>query len=321
MKKALAALLFCLVPSSAGFPQAADVLVTATPVPIDPDDPAHRTIGRLRYLGGWQLTSRQRNFGGYSSLSVDGDRFLALADTGDYLRFRMAVPGVISESRFGTLPAFPADGGGRGDRDSESMAIGPGGDIWVGFEFHNAILRYARDFTGLNAMSRPPAMKQWSMNSGPEAMARLDGGRFVVFAEGKAVAPNVHAALMFPGDPTNPKNEPFAFGYRPPRGYAPTDARQLPDGRMLLLNRHFGVFDGFWAAVTIIDTNAIKPGATVSGELVAEFKSSLNIDNMEGLSIAREGDRTVLWMISDDNQVPIERTLLLKFELRDAVRG
>jgi hypothetical protein len=36
---------------------------------------------------------------------------------------------------------------------------------------------------------------------------------------------------------------------------------------------------------------------------------------MEGISVAREGGRTILWIISDDNQLPIERTLLLKFAL------
>ncbi|RYD90637.1 MAG: esterase-like activity of phytase family protein [Sphingomonadales bacterium] len=320
MKKALAALLFCLVPGSAGYPQAADVPVVATPVPIDPEDPAHLTIGRLRYLGGWQLTSRQRNFGGYSSLSVDGDRFFAVADTGDYMRFRMARPGVVSESRFGTLPALPAYSGSRRDRDSESMTIGPEGDIWIGFEHHNAILRYDRDLTQLTSMAWPPAMKDWSGNSGPEAMARLEGGRFAVFAEGAVIAPQVHEALMFPGDPTNPKNVPFAFGYRPPPGYAPTDAQQLPDGRIIILNRHFAILDGFWSALTIVDTRQIVPGAVVSGELVAELKPPLNIDNMEGISVVREGNRTVLWLISDDNQVSIERTLLLKFALEDAAR-
>jgi hypothetical protein len=36
---------------------------------------------------------------------------------------------------------------------------------------------------------------------------------------------------------------------------------------------------------------------------------------MEGIAATRDGDRTILWIISDDNRVPIERTLLLKFEL------
>ncbi len=315
MKKALGALLFFLVPGSAGYPQAADIPVFATPIALDPDDPAHQKVGGLRYLGGWQLTSRQRNFGGYSALAVQGDRFFALADTGDYLRFRMTKSGTLTDTSFGTLPAFPAHGQARTDRDSESLTIGPQGDIWVGFEYHNAVLRYSADLSSLTSIAWPPAMRQWSRNSGPEGMVRLEGGRFLIFAEGKAIAPHVHAALMFPGDPTNPKNAPFEFGYRPPLNYAPTDAQQMPDGRIMVLQRHFGMFDGFWAAVSIVDPATIQPGATVSGQLVAELKPPLNIDNMEGISVTREGDQTLVWMISDDNQVPVERTLLLKFEL------
>lgn len=315
MKKALVALLFCMVPGSAGYPQAADVSVTATAVPIDPDDPAHRLFGRLRYLAGWQLSSREHDFGGYSALSVDGDRFTALADTGKYLRFRMTEPGRIDDERFGVLPAYPSYHGSRADRDSESMTIGPAGDIWVGFENRNAILRYGRDFSQLISIAWPPAIKGWSANSGPEAIVRLAGGRFLLFAEGVAIGPGVHAALSFPGDPTNPKHVPFAFGYRAPKGYAPTDAAELPDGRVIVLHRRFGLLNGFAAALAIVDPADVKPGATVTGALVAELEPPLSIDNMEGISVTREGDRTILWMISDDNQVPIERTLLLKWEL------
>lgn len=317
MKKALAALLFCLVPSSAGFPQT-DVQVTATAIPIDPADPAHRQFGRLRYLAGWQLDSRQRDFGGYSALWVEGDRFVALADNGHYLRFRMTKPGVIEQPRFSELPAFPAYEGHKGDRDSESMTVGPNGDIWVGFEYRNAILRYAPDLTMLHSLAWPPAMKKWSLNSGAEAMVRLEGGRFAVFSEGNAVAPHVHDSLMFPGDPTSARNTPFHFGYRPPHGYAPTDAAQLPDGRIIVLHRRFGIWDGFSAALAIVDPADIKPGATVEGEHIAELKPPLNIDNMEGISVVQEGGKTIFWLISDDNQVPVERTLLLKFELADA---
>jgi hypothetical protein len=316
MNKAFAALLLCLMPSAASYPESSDMKVAASALPIDPNDPAHRRFGRLLYLGGWHLTSRQPNFGGYSALHVEGDRFFALSDGGYTLRFRMARPGVIDEVRFGELPAFPAYDMGRHDRDSESMTIGPQGDVWVGFEYRNAILRYPADLSQLHSIAWPPAMKDWSANSGPEAMVRLEGGRFLVFAEGKAVGPGTHAALMFPGDPTNPKNVPFQFGYKPPKGFVPTDAAQLPDGRVVLVNRRFGTLQGFSAALAIVDPAKIAPGAVVVGEPIGELAPPLNVDNMEGISVTREGGRTIIWLISDDNQLAIERTLLLKFELR-----
>jgi len=316
MKKALAALLFLLVPGSAGYPQLPDVPVHAMAVPIDPGDPAHLQFGALRFLAGWQLTSRQGNFGGYSALAVQGDHFLALSDTGDYLGFRLSSSGEVRETHFGTLPAFPGATGGRDDRDSESMTVGPQGDIWVGFETRNAVLRYRGDLSALVSAAQPAAMKDWPRNLGAEAMARLEGGRFLIFSEGKRLGHHLLAALMFSGDPTNPRNTPFQFAYRPPARYAPTDAQQLPDGRVIVLHRHFGVLDGFWAALSIVDPREIVPGAVVSGKLIAELRPPLNIDNMEGISVVQEGGRTVIWLISDDNQVPIERTLLLKFELR-----
>ena len=315
MRKALAASLFCLLTSSAGFPRTAHVPIVATAMPIDPADPANRQFGRLRYLAGWHLTSRQASFGGYSALWVEGNQFLALADTGDYVRFRMTAAGVIGDSQFGTLPAFPGDPAERDDRDSESMALGPEGDIWVGFERRNAVMRYARDFAKPISLNVPPAMANWPLNSGPESMVRLQGGRFVIFAEGWKRRQHVPRGLLFPGDPTNPGNVPIEFRYRPPPGYVPTDAQQLPDGRIVVLHRHFSMLDGFSAAVAIVDPEAISPNALVEGEFVAELRPPLNIDNMEGISVTREGDRTVLWMISDDNQMPVERTVLLKFEL------
>ena len=120
-------------------------------------------------------------------------------------------------------------------------------------------------------------------------------------------------ALLFPGDPTDPANVPIRFSYRPPAGYLATDAAQLPDGKLIVLNRHFSFTDGFRAALTVIDPRDIQGGAELKGELLAEFRPPLNIDNMEGISVTRERGHTILWLISDDNQISLQRTLLMKF--------
>lgn len=314
MRKLHAALLFCLLPSSASFPESSTERVVATAIPLDPAAPERRRFGRLRYVAGWHLTSRQRSFGGYSALHGDGRQFLAIADTGQYLRFTME-GGAIVRTQFGELPGFPGPSGNKYDRDAESMTVGPEGDVWVGFEYRNAVMRYSADLSTVLSTGWPPAMASWAKNSGAEAMVRLNGGRFVIFAEGKMIAPGVKAALMFPGDPTQARNRPFQFGYRPPKGYVPSDAGLLPDGRIVVLNRRFGLFDGFSAALTIVDPDRISPGAVIGGEALGALAPPLNIDNMEGVTATQEGGRTMLWLISDDNQVPIERTLLLKFQL------
>ena len=61
----------------------------AIPVVLDPSDPAHVRVGALTYLGGVRLTSPDPAFGGFSALSVTGDRFTLLSDGGNVVRFRM----------------------------------------------------------------------------------------------------------------------------------------------------------------------------------------------------------------------------------------
>lgn len=321
MRRAVIAALVWLASGSASAPNGFATPVTAAAVPIDPADPGHRTFGPLRYLGGWALSSRHPDFGGYSALHVEGANVLALSDSGQYLAFRMERPGIIDAVRYGALPDFPGRAGVKGDRDSESMAIDrASGEIWVGFEGYNAVFRYAPSLARALAQARPAAMKDWSGGSGPESLARLSDGRFLILSEGTHFRDGASAALLFPGDPADPANRPIRFGYRPPQGYVATDAAELPDGRLLILNRHFTLADGFWAALTTIDPRAVRPDAIVKGDMLAEFRPPLSIDNMEGLSIVRGNGRTILWLISDDNQLPFQRTLLLKFAMPDKVR-
>lgn len=66
-----------------------DPNIAAVRVPLDASDPAWRQVGALTYLGGVALSSRDEAFGGFSSLSVTGDRFTLLSDGGNIVRFRM----------------------------------------------------------------------------------------------------------------------------------------------------------------------------------------------------------------------------------------
>ena len=301
---------------SASAPQAPRPVVSFTAVQLDSADPAHRRVGSLTWLGGWHLQSRDPSFGGYSSLATHDGRFMALSDTGEYLLFGQDRKGRFAATGFGNLPDYPGRQGIKADRDSESMVVGPGGQIWIGFEQYNAIYRYSAGLRAMTAHAAPPDMKDWPGNEGPEAMVRMRDGRFIVFAEGKRLPDDSTEALLFAGDPTDPAAKPIRFGYRPPDPYVAVDAQQLPDGRIIVLNRHFAIADGMWSAVTVFDPKAIKAGQTVEPKLIAEIRPPLTIDNMEGLAVTIEKGRTILWMISDDNQKPIQRTLLLKFALQ-----
>ena len=56
----------------------------------------------------------------------------------------------------------------------------------------------------------------------------------------------------------------------------------------------------------------------IRGRSIAALAPPLVHDNFEGMAITREGGATILWLVSDDNQSMLQRTLLLKFALEEA---
>ena len=291
--------------------------ITATPVLLRAKDPDNRKLGALTYLGGVRLTSRDRAFGGFSAMRVEGDRFTLLSDFGSVVRFRMGQDWKITEPQFLTLPDGPGTGWEKRDRDSESMAVDPEtGRIWVGFEGANAIWRYAPDFAAVERHVQPAAMAKWRPPSGPEAMVRLRSGAFLVFAEGGRAPPHVgNDAVRFAGDPTEDPTRGFRFSYVPPEKYLPTDAVELPDGRLLVLHRAASLREGFTGIISVVEPSMIRPGAVVRGQEIARLAGDVIHDNYEALAVTQEKDATILWLASDDNQMWFEQSLLLKFRL------
>ena len=61
---------------------------------------------------------------------------------------------------------------------------------------------------------------------------------------------------------------------------------------------------------------ALVPGALVQPEELARLASPYAVDNLEGLAATTgEHSEILLWLISDDNFNPLQRNLLLQFEL------
>ena len=64
---------------------------------------------------------------------------------------------------------------------------------------------------------------------------------------------------------------------------------------------------------------ALRPGATVSGQEIAILAPPLDVDNFEGVA-TRTGPHgeTLIYLVSDDNFQPLEKTLLFMLELQPA---
>ena len=295
----------------------ADAVVTVLAVPLDPDRPGLRRVGALVYLRGWALRSPDRRFGGISAIQVADDRVTAISDVGVLLSFPLpqqagALPLRVEPLRRGRIPD-------KTFHDTESLWI-EGARAWIGFERINAVARYRRDGWRLESHARPRAMRGWRENLGAEAMARLPDGRFLVFAEEGSRGDRFSPVLLFDGDPADRDTPAAMLRYLRPPGYRLTDVALLPDSRLLFLNRAFGFFEGPSALLTVAAIGDIRPGATIEGRPIAELRSPLTVDNMEGLSVVREGGRTIVRLASDDNFLALQRSLLLEFALEETAR-
>lgn len=291
--------------------------LTATPVLLDPANPKQVKVGALTFIGGVDLTSRDLAFGGYSSMTIDHGLFTLLSDGGTIVRFRLNERFRLSARAFGDLPVGPGSGWRKEERDSESMTRDPSsGRVWVGYEGYNQIWRYSPGLTLPAQMVAPRPMADWSVNGGAESMVRLHDGRFLVIAETSRRLPSqARSALIFDRDPIETPLKGFEFGYLPPEGYDPSDATELSDGRVLILNRRLDLPFRWSVVLTLIDPRHIRPGVTIRGREIARLAPPLTVDNFEGLAITRENGATMVWMVSDDNLLILQRTLLMKFRL------
>jgi hypothetical protein len=301
-------------PPPAPPPGHAETNLVFTPVPLDAGEPARRRIGALLYLGGWEIRADSPRFGSISALHVEGDAATALSDAGTLIRFLIPANGGTAVARLDALPAGPGPPLPKSNRDSESLWI-EGPWLWAAFENRNMVWRYRRTDLAAVAAATPAPMRRWRRNAGAEAMVRLADGRFLVLGEGRDDDRPESEAALFDGDPADPSTPAAALLYRRVPGYRVTDAALLPDGRLLLLNRRFGWFDGLSAVLTIADGRGLAAGAIIESREIARLAAPLTVDNMEGLSVTREGGRTIVWIASDDNFFPLQRTLLLKFAL------
>ena len=291
-------------------PQDARPILHATPL-----DPGAARAGELAIEGVWRLESPNLHFGGYSALLALRDgRLLAGSDRGRFLRF--APPGRPSQP-----PRFGAIGGEieltKYMVDVEALAGDRARDrVWAAYEGSNSIARYGPALAeGVSV--EPPAMRGWSSNSGPETLARLADGRFLVIEEGQpGFDGHAYRALLFPGDPVE-GNEPIAFRYAPPAGLHAVDATPLPDGRVLILNRQIvlGLPYSFETAIVVADPREIRAGEVWRGRAIGTLADPLPADNFEGIAAVPRADGSVtIWLISDDNNSAFQGTLL--YELR-----
>jgi len=299
------------------------VAIAVRPLVLDGSDPVRTSLGKLHFLGAWHLTGPNRSFGGLSALHIGSDGMIwALNDTGTMIVFpQPGAPGTAMVKRLPQGRQGRASAKERLPEDSESMAFDPAtGRTWVGFELLQRICRYGPGLARVEKCRDWPEMKDWSITASLESMARLPDGRFLVIAEGAVGDRPGRDVLLFSGDPVAYDTpHPVRMSYVPPVGYDPTDALALGKDKLLVLNRRATIYDGFTAILTLVDIGSMKPGAVLTGREIARLAPPVLSDNFEGLALEQGSNgQRILWIVSDDNHLFFERTLLLKFALPDS---
>lgn len=297
-----------------------DPTIRLLPLPLNLENPNQVKVGQLDFIAAWELTSDNPNFGGISAINrLEDGRFLGISDAGTLIGFGLKGDDTADRPFLAPLPGSTGEELTFEDRDSEALAYdADSGRFWVAYENRNAIRRFSRSFARTDKFVTPPLMKDWSANSGAEAIVRMNDGRFIVFSEGYDLPDGSYGAVVFSGDPTLSGTVASGFGYRPPLGYKVTDAVQLPDDRFLILHRRISFPQGFTVKLGVLDPANIVASETIGSKVIATLKPPLLVDNLEGITLSEEDGKTIIWMISDNNFNIFQRTILMKFALRNS---
>lgn len=278
-------------------------------------------IGKLIYRGGLHLSTANHHLGGLSGLiiSPDGRSLTAISDQAWWFLADLTygpdgrLNGAVNGRWIKMLGPRGEPLMKRAWSDAEGLTAGPDGKLIVSFEQNHRIWVY--DGADLN---RPPQeiplpdwLKSAPSNAGLEAITRRANGDLMIineeFGKGGLTLGGLRRAGVW---------KPFQ--YRLGDWFKPTAAAELPNGDVLVLERRFSVATGFDARLMRLKAAKIGPGRILKSEPVAVFQKPLQVDNLEGLSLRRDAHgRTLVYLVSDNNFFPMQRTLLLMFELRD----
>lgn len=304
----------------------------------NPEDRREIEAGKLSWAGGIEITSPNKEFGGWSGLAISGDgtTLLAVSDEGHWFSAmplydeRGRLSG-LAEGRMAPmlgLEGEPLAGKTLGDAESLVVDVGPAeplaGKAYVGFERAHRIWRYDLAKDGFEA--RPQQLLtqrhfgRLNPNGGIEALELLpsstpDGEPRILAITEDTLDPRGHIkAFVADGR----RISRFTVKQREP--YNPTDAALLPSGDLLLLERRFSMLAGVGMQLRLIDGKDIEEDAIVDGEVLLDVGQRYSIDNMEGMAVREDQNGDLLiYLISDNNFNPLQRTLLLMFRMPAAV--
>jgi hypothetical protein len=312
----------------AGMPVRADpVTLRTAALDLNPTAPAESRpetlLGRLEYLGGLIIAGTGGGFGGYSGMAVDSDGagLWAIADTGHWLRLEFrrndaGLPEGVSAAEI--LPLRDATGAvvtRKALSDAESLRHLPDGRWLVSFERAHRLWFFDRPGgAATGTLAVPDSVMRQPDNGGIEGVAAFANGDLLMFSEEMSAVNGSagSAAWLW-------RNHAWRELVWPARDdFKPTDAVALANGDVIVLERYYMPLIGPKARLQRIPAASLDSAdGVLQPELLAEWAAPYSVDNMEALDARRMPDGSIwLYVMSDDNENRLQRTLLMLFRYR-----
>ncbi len=299
------------------------VTIESTALTLKIDEPKATRVGKLIWRGGLEMRGSLRTFGGLSDLHVTPDNrtLTSISDEGTWL---VATPRFdangtlvgLGDARMGQLRGLdgkPIDS--KPEADAEAIARLPDGSWLVAFERRHRLWRYPTLTATPLPVEGPADIGRQPGNGGIEALTALADGTVIAISEEYSLQPATVVGWIGKPDAAG-RYTWSSFSYATVPDFKPTALAMLPDGGFATLERAFDMIRGVRVRVMRIGADQLKPGATVRPEELAFLASPYAVDNLEGLAATRGArGETLLWLMSDDNFNPLQRNILMLFEL------
>ena len=287
---------------------------TTRTVKLDDNNYERDRVGRLEWRGGFEITSTDNRFGGLSGLHIDpkGERITAVSDRGYWfhagLRYKNEQLSGLSDPQMSIMKDQRGNPVKGVTADAESIATNDGESMLVSFERRHRVWAYKASATPPKQIYMPKRLRKLRNNGGIEAMTYTCENRLLLVAEkNKTRDMNVNGWLQN-------RQSWDEFTYKTVAGYQPTGATTLPDCRIMFLERSFRFIAGFAIRVTIVNQDKLHTGAEITAQEIARFEFPAIVDNFEGIAARKsKSGETLVYILSDDNYNPLQRTLLLMF--------
>lgn len=287
------------------------------------DEPAATRVGRLIWRGGIEMRASSRNFGGWSDLHVspDGRNLTSISDEGGWLtatvqydaKGNLAGLGDAKMGQLRGLDGKPIES--KAEADAEGLARLPDGSWLIALERRHRLWRYPALTATPLPIEGPREIGLQPKNGGIEALTALPDGTVIAISEEYSQTPGTVTGWI--GKPAAGGRytwSSFAYGTIP--DFQPTTIAVLPDGSFATIERAFDMVRGVRCRVMRFDAAQLLSGGTIRPEELARLASPYAVDNLEGLAATRgAAGETLLWLISDDNFNPLQRNILMLFEL------